>query len=197
MCRDGRYGEHGIKELDGFLRERYRIRPDYAVEIDPSLARTGVLLEPTSVVAKAWEQIDRIASRTVWRPRLALVTGAGPIGLLAALLGVQRGLEVHVLDRACCCTAPSPSSRSPSTARSSSTPWASAGFSTPPGTWSTSGPTAWCPAGGPSGASPWTSSWRWCCSLTLERRPAESGPLRRARLRSKEADPPLARRNLG
>ena len=29
-----------------------------------------------------------------------LVTGAGPIGLLAALVGKQRGLEVHVLDRA-------------------------------------------------------------------------------------------------
>jgi threonine dehydrogenase-like Zn-dependent dehydrogenase len=29
-----------------------------------------------------------------------LVTGAGPIGLLAALLGVQRGFDVHVLDRA-------------------------------------------------------------------------------------------------
>jgi len=99
MCRNGRYREHGIKELDGFLREHYRIHPDFVVEIDPSLARTGVLLEPTSVVAKAWEQIDRIASRAVWRPRLALVTGAGPIGLLAALLGVQRGLEVHVLDR--------------------------------------------------------------------------------------------------
>ena len=28
-----------------------------------------------------------------------LVTGAGPIGLLAALLGKQRGLNVHVLDR--------------------------------------------------------------------------------------------------
>jgi threonine dehydrogenase-like Zn-dependent dehydrogenase len=27
------------------------------------------------------------------------VTGAGPIGLLAALLGVQRGLDVHVLDQ--------------------------------------------------------------------------------------------------
>jgi threonine dehydrogenase-like Zn-dependent dehydrogenase len=27
------------------------------------------------------------------------VTGAGPIGLLAALLGRQRGLEVHVLDQ--------------------------------------------------------------------------------------------------
>src|SRR5215216_1141423 len=99
MCRNGRYTEHGIKELDGFMRQRYRIDPRYAVKLDPSLARTGVLLEPTSVVTKAWEQIDRIASRAVWRPRVVLVTGAGPIGLLAALLAVQRGLEVHVLDR--------------------------------------------------------------------------------------------------
>jgi threonine dehydrogenase-like Zn-dependent dehydrogenase len=29
-----------------------------------------------------------------------LITGAGPIGLLAALLGTQRDLAVHVLDRA-------------------------------------------------------------------------------------------------
>jgi threonine dehydrogenase-like Zn-dependent dehydrogenase len=29
-----------------------------------------------------------------------LITGAGPIGLLAALLGKQRGLDVHVLDLA-------------------------------------------------------------------------------------------------
>ena len=99
MCRNGRYTEHGIKELDGFMRERYRIDPGYAVKLDPALERTGVLLEPTSVVAKAWEHIERIAARAVWSPRVVLVTGAGPIGLLAALLGVQRGLEVHVLDR--------------------------------------------------------------------------------------------------
>jgi threonine dehydrogenase-like Zn-dependent dehydrogenase len=99
MCRNGRYTEHGIKELDGFMRERYRIDPGSAVKLDPALERTGVLLEPTSVVAKAWEQIERIATRAVWSPRVILVTGAGPIGLLAALLGVQRGLEVHVLDR--------------------------------------------------------------------------------------------------
>jgi glucose 1-dehydrogenase len=99
MCRNGRYTEHGIKELDGFLRERYRIDPRYAVKLDPALERTGVLLEPTSVVAKAWDHIERIAARAVWRPEVVLVTGAGPIGLLAALLGVQRGLEVHVLDR--------------------------------------------------------------------------------------------------
>jgi threonine dehydrogenase-like Zn-dependent dehydrogenase len=28
-----------------------------------------------------------------------LVTGAGPIGLLAAMMGAQRGLDVHVFDR--------------------------------------------------------------------------------------------------
>ena len=32
-------------------------------------------------------------------PHRALITGAGPIGLLAALIGVQRGCEVHVYDR--------------------------------------------------------------------------------------------------
>jgi glucose 1-dehydrogenase len=99
MCRNGRYTEHGIKQLDGFMRERYRIDPSFAVKVDPALEQTGVLLEPTSVVAKAWDHIERIAARAVWHPRVVLVTGAGPIGLLAALLGVQRGLEVHVLDR--------------------------------------------------------------------------------------------------
>jgi glucose 1-dehydrogenase len=99
MCRNGRYTEHGIKQLDGFMRERYRIDPDRAVKVDPALERTGVLLEPTSVVAKAWDHIERIATRAVWSPEVVLVIGAGPIGLLAALLAVQRGLEVHVLDR--------------------------------------------------------------------------------------------------
>lgn len=58
-----------------------------------------MLVEPASVLAKAWEQIERIGSRAVWRPRRVLVTGAGPVGLLAALLAVQRGYEVDVLDR--------------------------------------------------------------------------------------------------
>lgn len=101
MCRNGRYTEHGIKELHGFAAERYALEPERAVRLHPALRRAGVLLEPTSVVAKAWEQIDRIGARTAaWSPRSILVTGAGPIGLLAALLSVQRGLDVHVFDRA-------------------------------------------------------------------------------------------------
>ena len=50
-------------------------------------------------MAKAWEQIDLIATRTLRPGRVALVAGAGPIGMLAALLGVQRGYQVHVFDR--------------------------------------------------------------------------------------------------
>jgi threonine dehydrogenase-like Zn-dependent dehydrogenase len=99
MCRNGQYTERGIKQLDGFMSERWRIEPEYAVRIDPALGLLGVLLEPTTVVAKAWEQVARVGQRAFWEPRVALVTGAGPIGLLAALLGRQRGLEVHVLDR--------------------------------------------------------------------------------------------------
>jgi glucose 1-dehydrogenase len=99
MCRNGRYTERGIKELDGFGSELWRVEPDYAVVLAPELAPAGTLMEPTSVVAKAWEQVRRVGERAWFEPERVLVTGAGPIGLLAALLGVQRGLDVHVLDR--------------------------------------------------------------------------------------------------
>lgn len=98
FCRNGKYTERGIKERNGFGSQQWRIEPDYAIKLDPTLGDCGVLLEPASVLAKAWEQTDRIFARASWRPKVALVTGAGPIGLLAALMGVQRGLEVHVLD---------------------------------------------------------------------------------------------------
>ena len=100
MCRNGRYTEHGIKGVHGFTRERYRADPGRLVRVDTGLGLAGVLLEPASVVAKAWAEVDRFAARATRRPRTALVTGAGPVGLLGALLAVQRGLEVHVLDRA-------------------------------------------------------------------------------------------------
>ena len=99
FCRNGQYTERGIKEHDGYLSERYRITPDFVVKVDARLGLLGVLLEPASVVAKAWEEVERVGGRAHWSPRTVLVTGAGPIGLLAALLGVQRSLDVHVLDR--------------------------------------------------------------------------------------------------
>jgi glucose 1-dehydrogenase len=99
MCRNGQYTERGIKQIDGFMSERWRIEPEYAMKVDPSLGLLGVLLEPTTVVIKAWEQTLAVGQRAFWAPQTVLVTGAGPIGLLAALVGRQHGLEVHVLDR--------------------------------------------------------------------------------------------------
>ncbi|MBI4274013.1 MAG: glucose 1-dehydrogenase [Rhizobiales bacterium] len=100
MCRNGRYTERGIKELHGFGAERFRLEPDFAIRVDPALGALGILLEPASIVAKAWDHIERIGRRSPsWLPRKVLVTGTGPIGLLAAMMGMQRRLEVHVLDR--------------------------------------------------------------------------------------------------
>jgi len=99
MCRNGRYSERGIKDIDGYASEQWVVETDYAVRLDPALGDLGVLMEPTSVVAKAWEQVERVGARAWFEPQRVLVTGAGPIGLLAAMLGRQRGLDVHVLDR--------------------------------------------------------------------------------------------------
>ena len=98
-CRNGRYTERGIKALDGYGAQRWTVPTEFAVRVDPGVGELGVLTEPASVVAKAWEQVERISARSVSRPEVALVTGAGPIGLLPTLIGVQRGLAVHVLDR--------------------------------------------------------------------------------------------------
>jgi len=99
MCRNGRYTERGIKERHGYAAEHFRVEPEFVIKLDPALGLLGVLLEPASILAKAWDHVERIGARSkLWQPHILLVTGAGPIGLLAALLGVQRGLEVHVFD---------------------------------------------------------------------------------------------------
>ena len=99
MCSNGRYTERGIKQVHGFMAERWRIEPEYVVRVDNRLGVLGVLLEPTTVVTKAWQQIAAIGQRTFWDPQTVLVVGAGPIGLLAALFAVHLGLETHVLDQ--------------------------------------------------------------------------------------------------
>lgn len=98
MCTNGQYTERGIKQIDGYMSEQWRIEPEYAMKVDSTLGILGVLLEPTTVVAKAWEMVTAVGQRSFWEPQNVLVTGAGPIGILAAGIGMQRGLDVHVLD---------------------------------------------------------------------------------------------------
>jgi threonine dehydrogenase-like Zn-dependent dehydrogenase len=100
MCTNGRYTERGITARHGYASERYRIHPEHLVRVDAALGSSGVLLEPASVLAKAWDHIERIGQRSTWDPDRVLITGAGPIGLLAALLSIQRGYVTCVLDLA-------------------------------------------------------------------------------------------------
>jgi threonine dehydrogenase-like Zn-dependent dehydrogenase len=99
FCANGQYGERGITGLDGYGATRWRVQPRFAIKVPGQLGDLGVLTEPGSIVAKAWEQIEAISARAPRPGQVALVTGAGPIGMLAALLGVQRGYQVHVFDR--------------------------------------------------------------------------------------------------
>lgn len=98
QCTDGNYTERGIKAADGFGAQQWAVPAAYAIRLDPHIAGAGVLMEPTSIVAKAWEQVDLVRQRG-GSGTTALITGAGPIGLLAALLAVQRGYTTQVLDR--------------------------------------------------------------------------------------------------
>lgn len=100
MCRNDMFGERGIVRLDGYGSELWQLEPEFAVPIPARLGELGVLLEPASVLAKAWDQVDQISRRAFFHRGRALVTGAGPIGLMACLLGVQRGYEVHAVDLA-------------------------------------------------------------------------------------------------
>jgi threonine dehydrogenase-like Zn-dependent dehydrogenase len=98
MCRNDRYTESGIKQRHGYAQEWYTLEPGFAVPVDEALGDLGVLVEPASVVAKAGAHAVHFLRRSEVQPRTALITGAGPIGLLAALAATQYGLNTYVVD---------------------------------------------------------------------------------------------------
>ncbi len=98
-CLNGQYTERGIKGRHGFLAELYTERPEYLVSVPDELEPVGMLVEPTTITVKALEQVEAIQRRLTWQPHRALVTGAGPIGLLAAAVLALRGLQVVVYNR--------------------------------------------------------------------------------------------------
>lgn len=99
LCLTGHYQEHGIKSLDGFLREYAVVDADTVISVPTVLRTVAVLVEPLTIVEKALEEAETAYPRHWATPQNALVTGAGPVGLLAALLLRQRGLNVTVLDK--------------------------------------------------------------------------------------------------
>lgn len=98
LCTNGDAPERGISRLDGFMSERWTDTPENLVPVDASLERSGVLVEPLSVVEKALRRVDQVRAQHASRSRRAIVTGAGPVGLLGAVLLRLRGLDVTVVD---------------------------------------------------------------------------------------------------
>jgi len=97
MTTDDVYFERGINLRHGYLTEYYVDDAEFIVKVPRGLREVGVLLEPLTVVEKGITQAYEIQRRLrVWRPTRAAVTGAGTIGLLAALVLRLRGLDVTV-----------------------------------------------------------------------------------------------------
>lgn len=100
MCLWGKHKERGINGLHGFCAERFAERPEYLVPVPAELEPVAVLLEPLTVGEKAIRHAFAAQRRMrAWRPEHAIVTGAGPVGLLAAIALRLRGLEVTVVER--------------------------------------------------------------------------------------------------
>lgn len=99
MCSSGRYTERGIMRRHGFMADYYVEHPEYLNKIPREISGFAVLLEPMSVVEKGIDQAFLIQRRFSWKPQLALVLGAGPVGLLACAVLRARGLRVVMAGR--------------------------------------------------------------------------------------------------
>lgn len=99
LCRRGRYNVcpdvvfHATPPVDGTLQEYVAVRADFAFPLPDAVStREGALIEPLAVAVwasrkAAIEPGDRV-----------LVTGAGPVGLLAMQVAASRGASVTVSD---------------------------------------------------------------------------------------------------
>jgi glucose 1-dehydrogenase len=100
MCSSGKYTERGIMRRHGYMAEYYTELPMFLNKIPREIRDFAVLLEPMSVVQKGIDHTYLLQHRLKgWKPKLAMVLGAGPIGLLAAAVLRVRGLRTVVVGR--------------------------------------------------------------------------------------------------
>jgi glucose 1-dehydrogenase len=113
MCLTGRFKERGLHKLDGFLTEYVVEQEQYLAKVPPDLKKTAILIEPTSIIEKGIQELRTIQSRIPWtcvHPeheylspqwggcKIALVVGAGPLGLIAVALLRLAGVSVFAAD---------------------------------------------------------------------------------------------------
>ena len=110
FCFTGDFTEHGIKESHGFMTEFVVDEESYMHFIPQELRDVGVLTEPLTVAEKGIAQVWHIQQRLPWidpntsvqtrgKGLKAVVLGAGPVGLLGAMVFVASGFETYVYSR--------------------------------------------------------------------------------------------------
>jgi len=94
LCRTGQYLERGIQGAHGYFAPLAVDPIEELMPVPQGLLEVAALAEPLSVVEKA---VDTAFRAHPLGPASAVVAGAGPIGLLAAMLLEMRGLAVTVV----------------------------------------------------------------------------------------------------
>jgi threonine dehydrogenase-like Zn-dependent dehydrogenase len=98
MCLVGNYRECGIKGAHGFLREYLAEDVDFLVPVPKELRNIAVLTEPTSIATKGIEQAIEFHNRSANPIDIAVVLGAGPLGLLTTALLKLYDYNIYTLD---------------------------------------------------------------------------------------------------
>jgi glucose 1-dehydrogenase len=109
FCLTGEYTERGIFGAHGFLVERFAEEERFLHRLSPTMRPVAVLTEPLSIAEKGLRQYLAIQRRLPWlkqagdaamlEGRRAVVLGAGPVGMLGAMLLRLRGCRVWVYSR--------------------------------------------------------------------------------------------------
>lgn len=90
--------ERGIDRAHGFMSEYFTSPEEYLIQLPPSLADRGFMVEPISITEKALELADASRSSFAWDPETALVLGNGSLGLVTVAMLVEE-YDVYCLGR--------------------------------------------------------------------------------------------------
>lgn len=115
FCFTGDFTERGIKEAHGFMTEFVVDEERYMNVVPRELRPVAVLIEPLTIAEKALAQVWQVQQRLPWGCPVipgsaasaegagychqAVVLGAGPVGILGAMLLVAAGFETYVYSR--------------------------------------------------------------------------------------------------
>ena len=101
FCATGRYRERGIVRMHGYMTDFVIEEDRFVCAVPQNLRDVAVLIEPLTIAEKALFEFQAIDARLPWPKdhRTAAVLGAGPVGLLGAMLFRNRGFETWVYSR--------------------------------------------------------------------------------------------------